>query len=670
MHFPSGFLDEIRARLPVSEVVGRHVKLKRRGREFVGLSPFKQEKTPSFTVNDQKGFYHCFASGEHGDIFGFLMKMEGLSFPEAVERLAGEAGIPMPRSSPEMQRRAEGRARLLELMEEACRFFEAALQAPHGRTARQYIEERAITPDQRAAFRMGFAPSSRTALKEYLAARGFSQDDMIKAGVIISGSDIAIPYDRFRNRLMFPITDLKGKIIAFGGRALEAGHPAKYLNSPETPLFHKSAVLYNAAVARQAAYEAETLIAVEGYMDVIALAGAGFTYSVAPLGTALTREQISLMWRMTREPILCFDGDEAGRKAAYRAVDTALPLLKPGYSIRFAFLPEGQDPDDVIRSEGRDAFSQILKDNRALIDVLWVREEQSGDWTTPERRAAFEQQLEQAIQAIQNGKIRDHYQQELAIRLEKLWQAQGLAKNRDVASGKFGRGRTGHMARSGRSHSSQYTRNIIPGGSPYQPASKMPASSSLRESALVRGSGVDLPIRETSILTAVIVHPWLLDDHLEEIADIVFESRNLAGLRDAVLSAQVQIETNSPLDSGHLRAHLKQNGFDNLLTRMARMTAHGREACLQPETEREDVLAAWRQMLRLHHRSIALRRELIAAEQAYHAQHTEENFTRLKTLRLQFLDADGMQAGTDDSSDGAPNSAESDAAPRKQADYG
>ena len=271
MRFNSSFLDEIRARLPVSQVVSQSVKLKRQGREYTGLSPFKDEKTPSFTVNDQKAFYHCFASGEHGDIFTFLMKTQGLSFPEAVEKLAAEAGLEMPRQSPEMVEQEQSRDRLIDLMETACRFFQHALTQAPGRIAANYIEGRGLDRDTVSAFRLGYAPNSKTALKSHLRDKGFSEDEMARTGMVIHGPDIPVSYDRFRHRVIFPILDLKGRVIAFGGRALDETQRAKYLNSPETELFHKGALLYNAQRARQAAYEAQTLIAVEGYMDVIAL---------------------------------------------------------------------------------------------------------------------------------------------------------------------------------------------------------------------------------------------------------------------------------------------------------------------------------------------------------------------------------------------------------------
>ncbi|HUS97275.1 MAG TPA: DNA primase, partial [Hyphomicrobiaceae bacterium] len=390
MRFEPHFLDEIRARLPVSQVVGRKVALKKKGREFAGLSPFKTEKTPSFFVNDQKGFYHCFASGEHGDIFTFLIQTEGLSFPEAVERLATEAGVTMPVATQRDPEREDRRKRLYDLMEATAVYFSQQLSIPPGRDARAYLEGRQISEAAIAEFRIGFAPDSRTGLRDHLAGKGFTPQEMAAAGTLISGEDIRTPYDRFRNRIMFPISDAKGRVIAFGGRALSPDQPAKYLNSPETPLFHKGHVLYNAHMARPAAFERGAIIAVEGYMDVVALAQAGHPNAVAPLGTALTADQLQLLWRMVPEPTLCFDGDSAGQKAAHRAIDTALPHLKAGHSLKIAFLPDGMDPDDLVRQRGNGAFTSLLEQAKPLADVLWEREWQAGEWNTPERRAAFE----------------------------------------------------------------------------------------------------------------------------------------------------------------------------------------------------------------------------------------------------------------------------------------
>src|SRR5262245_49297084 len=370
MRFPPQFLDELRARLPVSEVVGRRVKLKKAGREWKGLSPFNKEKTPSFFVNDHKMAWFDFSSGKNGSIFDFVMMTEGVSFPEAVERLAAQAGMPLPQVSPEDEARDQRRRTLNDVVELAAKFFEAVLASRAGAKARGYLADRGLDPATQLKFRLGYAPPERFALKEHLGKEGISTEDMVAAGLLVAGDDIPVPYDRFRDRVMFPITDLRGHVIAFGGRALEKDAQAKYLNSPETPLFHKGATLYNIASARVAAHKGAPLVAVEGYVDVIAMVSAGYEATVAPLGTALTAEQLVLLWRMADEPTLCFDGDAAGRRAAYRAVDLALPLLKPGKSLKFASLPEGHDPDDLVRAGGREAVVEVIGGARPLAEVL------------------------------------------------------------------------------------------------------------------------------------------------------------------------------------------------------------------------------------------------------------------------------------------------------------
>src|SRR5258705_3785966 len=438
MRFTPQFLDELRARLPVSEVVGRRVKLEKAGREWKGLSPFQQEKTPSFTVNDQKGFYHDFSSGKHGDIISFLMETEGVGFAEAVERLASMAGMPLPAVTPDAARQEQRRKTLHDVMDLAAKFFADTLASRVGAKARGYLGHRAISPSTQLQFRLGYAHGERFALKEHLGAQGIPTEDMVEAGLLIAGDDIPVPYDRFRDRVIFPITDLRGRVIAFGGRALEKDAPAKYLNSPETPLFHKGDNLYNHAPARQATHDGAQLIVVEGYVDVIAMVTTGFAASVAPLGTALTESQLALLWQMADEPILCFDGDKAGQKAAYRAADLALPHLKPGKSLRFALLPEGRDPDDLFRSGGRDAIADVLAGARPLGEMLWTREVQAPSFDTPERRAAFEAKVKELVQGIADEAVRKYYAQDFSARLRELLMPNANRERNDRSRGASG----------------------------------------------------------------------------------------------------------------------------------------------------------------------------------------------------------------------------------------
>jgi DNA primase len=420
MRFSPSLLDEIKARLPVSQVVGRRVRLVKSGNEWKGLSPFNAEKTPSFFVNDQKQAWFDFSSGKNGNIFDFVIESEGVSFPEAVERLAAEAGVPLPARSADAERQEKKRAGLVEVAEMACGYFEAVLKGPKGRIAREYLAQRRLTEAARAEFRVGYATAERHALRDHLAGKGVDVGTMVEAGLLVSGPDIPVAYDRFRNRVMFPIQDMRARVVAFGGRTLDPEVSAKYLNSPETQLFHKGSLLFNQHRARKAAHEKGRVIAVEGYMDAIAMSEAGFAETVAPLGTALTEEQMTLLWRMADEPILCFDGDKAGQRAAFRAVDLALSHLSPGKSVRFAFLPEGQDPDDLVRGAGAGAVEGVLEMARPLSDVLWVREIAAAPFDTPERRAALERRLREAVARVGDSLARRHYEADIAERLRKI----------------------------------------------------------------------------------------------------------------------------------------------------------------------------------------------------------------------------------------------------------
>ncbi len=633
MRFDQSFLDEIRDRLPVSQVVSKRVKLKRQGREFIGLSPFKQEKTPSFTVNDQKGFYHCFASGEHGDIFKFLQVTEGLSFPESVERLAGEAGLDMPRAAPGEEQRERGRDRLRDVMEEACLYFEAALKDPPGGIARDYLRARGVTAETQDAFRIGYGGRDRHGLKEHLASKDFTAGEMVTAGVVIAGDDIPVSYDRFRERLIFPIRDSRGKVIAFGGRALAEGVKAKYVNSPETPLFHKRSVLFNMGAARQAAYEKAQVIVVEGYMDVIALAQAGFPNAVAPLGTALTDDQLKLLWRMAAEPVLCFDGDEAGLRAAYRAVDTALPLLEPGRSLTFAFMPHGQDPDDLIAGQGAGAFRAFIEKARPLAGVLWAREVEGGDFATPERRAALEDRLAELLRKITSKRVRRHYGDDIAERLKKLWSG-GRPDPRAPGGGRMGRNsarRPGFDRKTAHGFSPNRQWNIWGQG---------PASESLKQSALVRGRS-QIASREALILHTLLNHPWLVEAHPEEIAEIRFENVGLNALRDAMLNL---MSCDKPLDSEAFRTQLSQSESGAAVAQVERAITHKSDWFAEPGAAHCDVETGWRHILALHRKSVELGRELEAAERAYQSEESETALERLNDIHRQLCDLDGREA--------------------------
>lgn len=629
MRFPPQFLDEIRTRLPVSEVVGRRVKLKKAGREWRGLSPFNQEKTPSFFVNDQKQAWFDFSSGKNGSIFDFIMMTEGVSFPEAVERLATMAGLPMPKVSREDEVREQHRKSLYEVVDLASKFFESKLQARAGAKARGYLADRGLGPETQLRFRMGYAPAERFALKEHLGQQGVPVEDMIEAGLLVHGDDIPVPYDRFRDRVMFPIADWRGRLIAFGGRALDKDAPAKYLNSPETPLFHKGSILFNGANARAAAHDGKPLIVVEGYVDVIAMVTAGYEGAVAPLGTALTEEQLGLLWKIADEPMLCFDGDKAGRRAAYRAVDLALPKLQPGKSLAFAMLPEGQDPDDLIRSGGRAAMDEVLKSARPLADILWMRETESASFDTPERRAALEARIGDILNGIGNEAVRKYYRQDFEARVRALFMPAQAAGGFERGRGFEPRGRRG----GGRSDWRSSQRGA------HEPLS--PLSPRLGQSPLVRGFRSAIPPREALILIAVVEYPWLLETHTEEFAEIELIHPDADQVRRAILEAA---SGEAVLDPRKLQEGLSQRGFDALMSRVRAAITHGSDWPAKPGAGESDVAQWWAHIVTLHRKARTLNRELKDAERALGDDPSEANLAWIRDVQNRLAALEGTEA--------------------------
>ncbi|APG08519.1 DNA primase [Bradyrhizobium japonicum] len=656
MRFTPQFLDELRARLSVSEVVGKRVKLKKAGREWKGLSPFQQEKTPSFYVNDQKGFYHDFSSGKHGDIITFVMETDGLPFAEAVERLANMAGLPLPAVTPDAARHEQRRRTLHDVMELAAKFFAETLASRAGAKARGYLADRAISPATQVQFRLGYAPPppERFALKEHLGKLGLSVEDMIETGLLVAGNDIPVPYDRFRDRVMFPITDLRGRVIAFGGRALEKDVPAKYLNSPETPLFHKGDNLYNHQTARKATHDGSALIVVEGYVDVIAMVTAGFAGAVAPLGTALTENQLALLWKMADEPILCFDGDRAGQKAAYRAADLALPFLAPGKSLRFALLPEGQDPDDLARSGGRGAIEDVIAAAKPLAEMIWSRELEGGNFATPERRAALEARVKELSNGIRDEVVRRYYRDDFAERLRRTFAPEGGRggfAGRGNFQGNSGRSfqpRNGGQANrfGGQGFGSQGRRGapgpaFIPSG-PYQAASPQLAAS-----PIMKGQRSAISRREALILQILINHPWLLHDHLEEVAALELAHPEAHKLRAGIIAAFANDHHHSP-DPGELaekmRADIEKGGFSQLLQRVENGITTAAVWGAREGAARDDVLSTWHQLVALHRQYHSLLRELKDAELALGEDPSEANLAWLRDVKARIGEVDGTEA--------------------------
>ena len=493
MSLPPGFLDELRSRLSLAQVVGRKVtwdgrKSNQAKGDLWAPCPFHQEKTASFHVDDRKGFYYCFGCHEKGDAIGFVMASENVAFMEAVTILAGEAGLAMPARDPESARKADRRDRLIEVMEIAQRFFRTHLAGSAGARARDYLAGRGLGAEALERWGLGMAPDGWQGLADHLDDKGVDSAMAIEAGLLRTSDKGRAPYDVFRNRVVFPIHDTRGRCIAFGGRALDPKEPAKYLNSPETPLFDKGRTLYNHAPAREAAGRGEPLIVAEGYMDVIALAEAGLAAAVAPLGTAVTEHQLALLWRIHPEPVVALDGDAAGRRAAERLMDLALPKIEAGQSLRFCLLPEGRDPDEVLKAEGAAHMRELVATARPMVDLLWQRETEGRVVDSPERRAALDKALRVAIGRIGDPTIRRHYGE--VIR-EKRWQL--FNPNR---AGKGRRQRRG----------------------PFPTA----ASPTTRSSALVAGALDAEAMREAVILAILLRHPSLVLRFEEALGTVEF----------------------------------------------------------------------------------------------------------------------------------------------------
>ncbi len=428
------FLEELRDRLTLSDVIGRRVKLTRAGREFKACCPFHREKSPSFYVNDDKQFFHCFGCGAHGDIVGFVMRHDNLAFPDAVEALAQSAGMEMPRQTPQEIARAKEEKNLFTLIDDTAKFFEQNLYDSKNAEIRKYLESRGLNDELCAAFRVGYAPQGDQELRQFLRGKGYHDEQMVEAGVLRASQRGGDPYSFFRDRVMFPVADMRGRVVAFGGRVLPESlrplkdpnnKPPKYINSADHGLFHKGRMLYGQQLARMAVQNDQPLLVVEGYMDAIACHAADFRGAVAPLGTALTEEQILLMWKMipheVKEPILCFDGDNAGYRAAYRAAERVLPLLKPNHSVKFVFLPEGEDPDTFIRNQGREAFQKYIDKAFNLVDFLWAHHTAGKNFPTPESRAGLSTQFDHLTKNITDTGVQYHYRQALRDKVRTMF---------------------------------------------------------------------------------------------------------------------------------------------------------------------------------------------------------------------------------------------------------
>ena len=524
------FLDELRARTSLSALIGASVKLTRAGREWKACCPFHNEKTPSFTINDDKGFYHCFGCGAHGDAIRFLTDARGLPFMDAVKELADKAGLDVPAPDPRTQEKAERASSLFDVMTAAARWFTEQLNGVDGAEARAYLQQRGMSGATQERFGFGFAPDSRSKLKT--ALKQFGVDKLVETGLLIEPEGGKEPYDRFRGRLMIPIRDQRGRVIAFGGRILGQGEP-KYLNSPETPLFDKGRTLYNLDRAGPATRNARRAIVVEGYMDVIALDQAGIAEAVAPLGTALTEGQLERLWRLAPSPILCFDGDSAGQKAAVRAALRALPHVGPGRSLGFVTLPAGQDPDDLLRARGRDALEALLEKPEPLVDRLWNHESTAEPLATPEQRAGLRRRLLDHVSAIGDPDVRDQYRGELLARFNELMRPKQQPRREWVPD-----------------------RQRQRGGRNFQPPSQASASAKALGSG---GLGAHWAI---AVLQGLLRYPQVIAEHPEAIAALPFASRAASKLRDSMLSAAM---LHGALDQEQLNTILTETGASHLI---------------------------------------------------------------------------------------------------------
>jgi len=554
MAFSPEFLDEIRARIGLADVIRGRVRLVSKGREFQGLCPFHNEKTPSFTVNEQKGFYHCFGCGAHGSVFDFVMQSEGLSFRDAVEKLAADAGLQIPADTPEERDRARRRQSLHEVMETAAAHFEKMLRMPEGGKASAYLRDRGVGEPAINRFRLGYAADSHSGLKAVLGREGISEDLLVEAGLVIEPEEgRRATYDRFRGRLMFPISDRKGRVVGFGGRILGDGQP-KYLNSPETPVFRKGHLLYGLPLAAKAARDHGAMVVVEGYMDVIALAQSGFENAVAPLGTALTEDQIRELWKMVDEPILCFDGDAAGRLAADRAAERALPLLRAGKGLRFAELPADDDPDTLITREGSESISRLLAGATPLSAFLWRMETRGRATKTPEDRTALWGRLKEQTQRIADPDMRSQFRN--AFRAI-LWPEHrtGLGRNRSLAMG--------------------------------------PAPAESTHAATTRVDPLSVAAR--TLLAILINHPDFFHEVEDDIGTVDFRERSLDRLRQELI---VMLSGSTSMNPETVKAQLRECGLSTSVKNLLRDDLIRMNAFVRVEASHSELRSAWNECIR------------------------------------------------------------------------
>lgn len=610
MRFDDHFLDELKTRLRPSDVIGKSVKLRRNGKEWVGLSPFTKEKTPSFYVNDQKGQFFDFSSGKNGDIISFVQETERLSFNEAVEKLAAEAGMALPAVTPQAVAAEQKRRSLSDWMELAQKWFVARLQdkTPAAQAARDYLKKRGLSQEDINTFGLGYSPRDHQALKDALVQKGAKVSELVECGLLIEVEGKA-PYDRFRDRLMFPIEDQRGHVVSFGGRALNPDEKAKYLNGPETPLFHKGSMLFGLPKALKLLGAEETheeLVVVEGYMDAIACQRAKIA-AVAPLGTALTEEQIDILWRRHPEPTLCFDGDKAGLRAAYRALDRALPKLKPGKSFKVCFLEGGKDPDEILREKGALVLRDQIGHTKPFVDVLFTREAEAESLDTPERKAGLKKRLRALAQTIEDKDLADTYRRDLLARFDDLF-----APRRNETPYPEYRPDFRPSARSG------------PGGQRYDKPFAPPTTP--EGVAAARNLSTSLDPIAAALAQALIDNPDWMADQVEGLEAYGLGDPALDGLARNLVALSFRHEG---LDRENLTRHLHRQGLGALLSEIHKAAIKAGAPFLAPDTDLAHAHARWIQAFNAVSRLTALDRALNSAKE----QVGTEFFSRLKLER-------------------------------------
>jgi len=635
--FSPAFLDELRERLMLSSIVGARVRLLRAGREFKGCCPFHKEKTPSFYVNDDKKFFHCFGCGAHGDAIGFVMRHDGQSFPEAVETLAAQAGLAVPKDTPVERERFDREKSLLRLLERATVFFEDQLRQPEGREARAYLLSRGLSDEAQRRFRLGYAGADSQLLSRTLEAEGFASADMLAVGLIKKAEGREGTYSFFRNRVMFPVGDRRGQTVAFGGRVMGEGEP-KYLNSPDHPLFHKGKVLYGLSRARAAVQQGQPLIVVEGYMDVIALVEAGYSGAMAPLGTALTEEQLALLWRLLPplearaperdySPILCFDGDTAGQRAAARGVERALPLLTPAQTVRIAYLPEGEDPDSLLRSAGRGAMQAVLDQAKPLVDVVWDMTLVNRRLQTPEDRAAVARAARQRVEGIRDESLRALYRDAIDKRLASLFdwgRASGHAQGGAAPYGAMS-SRAGHSA--GRALGRARPRAAAPAFAAPPPvaAPRKPEARAIQKR------------REKVLLALMVNYPALFETFGDDLAGMRFASPPLEALRQKIVMIFME-EPSSPLDAAALYRHLSlgdvQGGASAQLADVLSEATYLHAGFARPSRSLDQARQGWKSIWN-NYLQEQLQADLQAANRLWREDPSDANTARLMSLRSQ-----------------------------------